>query len=142
MVEILIAFDGSDAALRALRYAISQAKEHSRMRLHIVFVHEAQIFIGSATADGTDTSLGNAFREHINALLRPATEVAEAAGVAFTSSALIGETAKCITRRAEELKCSSIVMGTRGMTALGNLILGSVATQVIHLASVPVTLVK
>ena len=33
-------------------------------------------------------------------------------------------------------------MGTRGMGAMGNLILGSVATKVIHLVDVPVTLVK
>ena len=33
-------------------------------------------------------------------------------------------------------------MGTRGMRALGNLALGSTATKVIHLAEVPVTLVK
>lgn len=35
-----------------------------------------------------------------------------------------------------------IVMGTRGMGALGNLALGSTATKVVHLADVPVTLVK
>ena len=35
-----------------------------------------------------------------------------------------------------------IIMGTRGISALGNLLLGSTATQVVHLSSVPVTLVK
>jgi nucleotide-binding universal stress UspA family protein len=35
-----------------------------------------------------------------------------------------------------------IVMGTRGQGAVGNLLLGSVATKVIHLSKVPVTLVK
>ena len=40
------------------------------------------------------------------------------------------------------LKCDAIVMGTRGMTVLGNLVLGSVASKVVHLSSVPVTLVK
>jgi nucleotide-binding universal stress UspA family protein len=33
-------------------------------------------------------------------------------------------------------------MGTRGMGAIGNVFLGSIATKVVHLASVPVTLVK
>jgi nucleotide-binding universal stress UspA family protein len=33
-------------------------------------------------------------------------------------------------------------MGTRGMTPLASLVLGSVATKVIHLSDVPVTLVK
>jgi nucleotide-binding universal stress UspA family protein len=35
-----------------------------------------------------------------------------------------------------------IAMGTRGMGTIGNLLMGSVATKVVHLASVPVTLVK
>jgi nucleotide-binding universal stress UspA family protein len=33
-------------------------------------------------------------------------------------------------------------MGTRGLGALGNVLIGSVATKVIHLAHVPVLLVK
>jgi nucleotide-binding universal stress UspA family protein len=33
-------------------------------------------------------------------------------------------------------------MGTRGMTAISTLVMGSVATKVLHLANVPVTLVK
>ena len=32
-------------------------------------------------------------------------------------------------------------MGTRGMTTISNLVLGSVATKVLHLARVPVALV-
>jgi len=33
-------------------------------------------------------------------------------------------------------------MGTRGLGALGNRVLGSVATKDLHLVAVPVTLVK
>ena len=43
---------------------------------------------------------------------------------------------------AETLGCDGIVMGTRGMGAIGNLVAGSVATKVIHLTKLPVTLVK
>jgi len=35
-----------------------------------------------------------------------------------------------------------IVMGTRGMGTVANLVLGSVATKVIHLSHIPVILVK
>jgi nucleotide-binding universal stress UspA family protein len=34
-----------------------------------------------------------------------------------------------------------IYLGTRGMTALPNMLLGSVATKVLHLAQVPVVLI-
>ena len=33
-------------------------------------------------------------------------------------------------------------MGTRGMSAISNLLMGSIATRVLNLADVPVTLVK
>ena len=45
-------------------------------------------------------------------------------------------------RLAAERGVDCIVMGTRGMNALGGLLLGSVAQRVVHLASVPVMLVK
>lgn len=35
-----------------------------------------------------------------------------------------------------------IYLGTRGMTALANVVMGSIATRVLHLAEVPVVLVR
>ncbi|MFN0302201.1 MAG: universal stress protein, partial [Burkholderiales bacterium] len=37
---------------------------------------------------------------------------------------------------------SEVVMGTRGLGSVSGLVLGSVATKIIHLVDVPVTLVK
>ncbi len=47
-----------------------------------------------------------------------------------------------IVRLAGEHAVDGIVMGTRGMNALGGLLLGSVAQRVVHLATVPVTLCR
>ena len=74
--------------------------------------------------------------------MRPAIELASAASVPWTSDVLVGDTASMIVKRAEELNCDGIVMGTRGMGAIGNLVMGSVATKVVHLTKLPVTLVK
>lgn len=38
--------------------------------------------------------------------------------------------------------CDAIVMGTRGMGLVAGLVLGSVAQKVVHLAPMPVTVVK
>jgi nucleotide-binding universal stress UspA family protein len=62
--------------------------------------------------------------------------------VPYEKEILIGNIAEVIARRADELGCDGIVMGTRGMTAIGGLVMGSVATKVVHAANVPVTLVK
>lgn len=52
------------------------------------------------------------------------------------------QSAQHIAEFASENACDEIIMGTRGMGAVGNLVLGSVATKVVHLATVPVTLVR
>jgi len=45
-------------------------------------------------------------------------------------------------RVVREVGADQIVMGTHGLGSLGNLFLGSIATQVVRLSQVPVTLVK
>ena len=64
------------------------------------------------------------------------------ANVPFTHHISVGHIAETIAQYAKENGVSQIVMGTRGMGAISDLVLGSVATKVIHLSSVPVTLIK
>lgn len=47
-----------------------------------------------------------------------------------------------VPRVATEREADLIVMGTRGLSSLGGLLLGSVAQRVVHHATVPVLLVK
>ena len=54
---------------------------------------------------------------------------------------LFGENA-WVVEHANRTGCDMICMGTRGMTAMSGLVMGSVATRVLHLARVPVLLVK
>lgn len=39
-------------------------------------------------------------------------------------------------------QCDAIIMGSRGLGPVASMIIGSVATKVIHLVKVPVTLIK
>ena len=57
----------------------------------------------------------------------------------FTTEIVVGPIPKVIVERAESIGCH---MGTLGMSTIGNLVMGSVATKVIHLTKLPVTLVK
>jgi nucleotide-binding universal stress UspA family protein len=62
--------------------------------------------------------------------------------VPFTAHVAIGEEPECIARYAAEHGSKQIVMGTRGMNTLANMLLGSVSARAIHLSPVPVLLVK
>ena len=72
---------------------------------------------------------------------RAAARLAEAE-MSHTVEMLEGDPAEVIGRRAQELGCDAIVMGSRGMGRIANLVVGSVATKVVHLTKLPVTLVK
>jgi nucleotide-binding universal stress UspA family protein len=74
--------------------------------------------------------------------LRKAIALCRKAQTPFVTRAEIGSPAETIVRVAREAGADQIVMGTRGLGTLGNLFLGSVATQVVRLAEIPVTLVK
>jgi len=74
--------------------------------------------------------------------LKDAVAKCQAAGVAFETLVQSGQVAEAITKAACDESCKQIVMGTRGLGGVEGLLLGSVATQVIHLTEVPVTLTK
>jgi nucleotide-binding universal stress UspA family protein len=142
MRKLLVPMDNSDNATRALDYAIRLAKETGSTELHIVNAHEPPIVFGEIAVYLEEDKAKELQRRHSEDILKPATEAAKAAGVPFASEILIGDIARVIVACAEEKGCDHIVMGTRGLGAIGNLLMGSVATKVVHLTKLPVTLVK
>ena len=142
MRKLLVPIDNSENALRALQYAIDLARDFPGIELHIVTAHEAAVENPRTLAYLPLKKLEEIQREHSASILAPAVERATAAGATFTSEILVGSVPKVIVERAEALGCHGIVMGTRGMGAVGSLVMGSVATKIVHLSGLPVTLVK
>ena len=135
MRKLLVPFDGSDNAMRALQHAIQLAKREPSIELYI-----ARAFEPPTLRDDDNHILD--VRARSEQYLKPAIEIAQAAGVKFSGEILIGGIAKALVEYAERSGCEGIVMGTRGMGAVGNMLIGSVATKVTHLTRLPVTLVK
>ena len=142
MHKLLVPVDGSDNAMRALEYAIRLAKECGPTELVIAYAHEPPIVYGELAIYVPPGEAEKLQRKHGEDILRPFIETAKRAGVTFSSQVLIGDIPQSIVSCAETLGCGGIVMGTRGMGSILNLIAGSVATKVIHLTKLPVTLVK
>lgn len=142
MRKLLVPFDGSDSADRALAYAISLVRAPQAGSLHLVHAYQDPVVVGELAAYVPPDRLADIQRRHASEVLAKAHAALQAAGVQHTEEVLAGPVAESIARRASELGCEAIVMGTRGMTAVGNLLMGSVATRVVHAAAVPVTLVK
>ena len=81
------------------------------------------------------------YREESERALAPSRQLLDAAGMKYTPHILVGDIAPALVEHAEKSGSQMIYMGTRGRTAISNLVLGSVPTKVLHLARVPVVLV-
>jgi nucleotide-binding universal stress UspA family protein len=142
MEKLLLAVDGSECSARAVRWTIEAIGEMKvPSELHVVTVQPAiasgdvRRFVGSETIERYQ-------REEGDKALAAARALLDEAKVAYTPHILIGQVAQTITDFASQNGCSAIIMGTRGLGGVSGLVLGSVASQVIHLASVPITLIK
>lgn len=141
-MRILVPSDGSESALRALRYALSTRDLYrAPIRIDLVNV-QRPIASGNVRRFIPREQLDAFYHEEGEAALRTAREVLEASDVPFTVHVTVGDESECIVRSAAEHGCNLIVMGTRGMNTLANMLLGSVSARVIHLSPVPVLLVK
>jgi nucleotide-binding universal stress UspA family protein len=74
--------------------------------------------------------------------LREAVITCREAGTSYVTRTERGGVATTIDRVARDEEVQQIFMGTRGLGGVRGLLLGSVATQLLHLVDVPVTLVK
>jgi nucleotide-binding universal stress UspA family protein len=142
MHKLLVAIDGSDHSQRALGYALKLAKENSAVELHILTVQPEPNVYGEIQVYITHERMAQLQRQHSEDMLAPALQVATTAGVPHTGEIVVGDAASMIAKRAEEIGCDGIIMGTQGRNAIGSALMGSVALKVVHLTKLPVTLVK
>lgn len=139
MTTILVPIDGSDASLRALQAALAWEKDHHNLKLHIITV-QPQIISGNARRYITPEALAEYYRTTgENALTRARLLLG---GLSYEEAIEVGPVAETISDYAKSHNIEQIMMGSRGLGSVKGLILGSVATKVLTLANIPVTLFK
>jgi nucleotide-binding universal stress UspA family protein len=142
MPKLLVPVDGSENALRAVDFVIKKAGWYREpVEIHLLNV-QPPIVSGNVTMFISQDQLNDYYQEEGLKALESARAKFDGAQVPYKHHILVGDPAETITRFAREQGCDQILMGTRGLGAIGSLLLGSVATKVIHLADVPVLLVK
>jgi nucleotide-binding universal stress UspA family protein len=142
-MRILLAVDGSrssDHAVQALIRQVALLREVPAV--DVVFVHLPVRPIGTIHGVALSSeALEQYYEQDAQEMLAECKRALMNAGIAFKVHLLIGEPADAIARFAQEHHADLIFMGTRGMSTIGNLFLGSTANKVLHLTSVPVVLV-
>jgi nucleotide-binding universal stress UspA family protein len=140
MKNILLAVDGSEHSLRAANYVARLMRGAPDCVLHLVHVEEAvpmrtHAFLSQAEID-------QLYEKEAKQRCTNVKDFLKQQGIAFQWHLRIGEPAAKIVEEAARLGVDAIVIGSRGMGAVGSLVLGSVALKVVHEATVPVTIVK
>ena len=136
---ILLPFDGSRTALRAVPYAAAFAKLGEPARV--------VVFTVMPTRDQPDSVPDLGSRDHwetaVRRTLRPAERRLKSLGVAdvVVDTTWGQHDAEEIVQAADRYGASMIVMGTHGRSGLARALLGSVAMGVMHHARVPVVFV-
>jgi nucleotide-binding universal stress UspA family protein len=135
--HILIAVDGSDDSHQAVQAAIEIAKKFLGDVL-VLHVHEHEL--GKRAAGyPMETS------EDSNRMVSDAVKTLQDSGVTArgeVQEAVAGRAAKHIVDRAKSQSSDLIVMGSRGMSDLAGLLLGSVTHKVMQLAQESVLVVR
>lgn len=136
---IVVAIDGSEHALGALEYAITEAEAFGDK---IILVN-AQPKIDEVLQKqlNNEDNLNNYYETQGQRFLQSAIELLETTTIDFETKIRVGVPSIEISSEAKEQQARCIILGSRGLgQALGN-VLGSVSYSVMHLAPCPITIV-
>lgn len=128
----LVAVDGSACSLRAVAMVAGLATLEKGAGVDLVHV---QPWLNKEAAETELPRRGWAATAQARQLL-------DAAAIRWRLHVVMGEGAPEIARLADALGSRGIAIGSRGLTATESLLLGSVAYQVVHLARLPVLIVR
>ena len=141
-MKILIPVDGSANADRAVDYVIANAGNFKVMPQICLLNVQWKLDSGNVKLFINQETLNDYYREQGTAALAQARAKLDAAGLAYTYHISVGSPAEALVHYAQEHQVEQIVMSAHGQTTLSNFLLGSVASKVVHLAQMPVLLVK
>jgi nucleotide-binding universal stress UspA family protein len=142
-MRILLAVDGSKYSLDAVDCVIEHADWYREPpQVELVTVHlPIPKLPGFGIAVGK-RQLQKYYEEEGEARLASAKKKLDAAGIKYVTRVLVGPVAQSIVKHARESSCDLICLGSRGMSSAASLLLGSTASKVLGLATLPVLLVK
>ena len=139
--NILVPIDFSEHSEKALEFAISLAKG---LGARLELLHCYPINPGGISPYGVmlPDDLDREMRDSASARMSEWREKAVSAGLDADLTLTAAFPSEAISATAEAHGVDLIVMGTRGLTGLGHILLGSVAERTIRVAPCPVVTVK
>ncbi len=141
--KILVPIDGSDASLKAARYAVRIAKQE---KAQIICIHAigTPVYISEYAYPHLLPSYFEQAKKLAEGGFKSVAEIAEKEGIDIETQIIIdvASVVDSIVKYASDKNADLIVIGTRGRTGLKRFLIGSVANGVVEHAHCPVLVVR
>jgi nucleotide-binding universal stress UspA family protein len=137
--KILLAADGSDHSVRAAKKAAELAKLSGRdAEITVVYVIDGQ----TSKVDVLHNPDRYVVEEKRRLRLHPVTSLFNSEDLNFKLEKLLGEPGPAIVEYANKNEFDVVVVGSRGLNGLQEMVLGSVSHKVAKRVKAPVMIVK
>jgi nucleotide-binding universal stress UspA family protein len=141
-MKILIAVDGSAYSKKAVKHVLKHFDWFKGTpELHLLHV-KLPLPPGRARSFLGDETVNNYYREESEAALAQSEKILRKQEIPYRAEYKVGDIANEIQNYVKKNKIDVIVMGSHGHGALQNLVMGSTATKVLAVTTVPVLIVR
>jgi nucleotide-binding universal stress UspA family protein len=139
--NILVAFDGSEHALRAAKFAaelvVLLQQSQCTLITVLTFTKDEAEFLGAS-----EEEYEKALKSYENKIFKEARKYFKDKDIPLHTVVKEGDPPHEIVKYAETNAVDHIIIGTRGLGNIKGTLLGSVSSKVIHTARCPVTVVR
>ncbi|ALS79774.1 MULTISPECIES: universal stress protein [Planococcus] len=136
--KILVAADGSDHSKRAAHEAVRMAKTNPQAFVTLLYVIDYEKARTEILHGQSSDEVHLERRKH----LVPLEEIFRSAGINFETKTLHGVPGPTIVKHANETGYDVVLIGSRGLNTLQEMVLGSVSHKVAKRVEAPVIIVK
>lgn len=136
--HIVLATDGSENSLRAAEKAIALAILNNEAKVEVIYVVDGSTSKKDVLRNWDVLGI----KEQRQQKLQQTESLAQAANIKYELKFLRGDPAESIVEYAEKNDVDIIIIGSRGLNSLQEMVLGSVSHKVTKRARCPVMVVK
>jgi nucleotide-binding universal stress UspA family protein len=137
-MKILVATDGSEQAMKAVKKALELAEQEG----NIVFILSVAYF-SKEDLDEMPPNIQDKLEAEARQALNKAKELFDQKNIKVETLLETDQVpANAIIRKSKEINCDHILLGSTGRTGLGRVIIGSTAAKVVSHAPCSVTVIR
>lgn len=140
--KIVVGFDGSDASMRALDFAIARAQaQGDNILIAHVLEWSPYSFLTATEVEERHRRRTEELQRAETAILIPVVKRVEDAGIPCTTTLRYGHIAETLCRIAKDEGAAMVFIGRMGNSGFASRVFGSVAATLAQVSPVPVVIV-